>query len=286
MSKDVPNPNDITAAHTYAMSRLCLEIPEKFGEPGITRWDDVDKVCRITKKGCQPDVRNPISQPLFDHDGNIIKQDMSNVMFSEFWKRHRPGYYVWRTTKDSPREEVCARGNYLMQRWCEYPKSRGDKDIPGVTDAEPFKYVIRNGIELCEIPKSYCEAKGVSYDEEKKDCYVPKSQQLAEFFTSSVLIRSQRASDKRLKKIIKVIKENFPVQGVNVYLYEWNDIALTVYGFSGMEIGFLADELDDKYIKLDPLGYKVINTDYEDDTMMKIKSFLRIIDVTKNIVYN
>lgn len=39
MSKDLPTAEDITAAHNYAVSLLCTEIPDKYGEPGITRWD-------------------------------------------------------------------------------------------------------------------------------------------------------------------------------------------------------------------------------------------------------
>lgn len=283
MSKDLPTAEDITAAHNYAVSLLCTEIPDKYGEPGITMWDSHDKMCKITKKGCQAAPNNPISQPKFDPDGKIIKYDKYHPIFGEFWKKNPPGYYVWRTTENSPRKEVCARGNFLMQQWCESPKTRADKDVPGVTDAVPFKYEIINGKEVCEIPKEYCDSKGVSYDAEKKDCYVKQSQKVAEFFSSSVFVRENKASDKRLKKNIIRVRENFPLDGVHLYVYEWNDIAYTVYGYSGVDIGFLADELDAKYIKVDKLGYKLINTGIQDETMNKIYAFLKIKDEIKNI---
>jgi hypothetical protein len=281
MSKDVPTPDDITAAHYYAVSLLCTEIPTKYGGPGLTTWDTNNKTCRVTKKGCQPDVRNPITQPLFDADGRVIEYDESDMMFGEFWKKNPPGYYVWRTTKNSPRTEVCARGNYLMQQWCESPKMRSDKNIPGVTDVIPFKYVVKNGKEVCEIPEAYCKAKGVSY--KNGDCYVSPAQKVAEFFTSSVVVRSDRASDKRLKKNITLLRKDFIDKGIHVYMYEWNDVAQTVYGFVGFDIGFIADELDPKYVTHDSLGYKTINTSIQDDTMKKIYAFLKIKDTIKNV---
>jgi len=278
MTKDTPVEEDFTAAHDYAMSKLCLEIPEKYGEPGITEWGNYDKVCRVSKKGCQPDVRNPLSQPMFGSGGEYIEYDENDSMFGEFWKKTPPGYHVWRTTKKSPKTEVCARGNFLMQQWCESPKTRSDKEEPGVTNVPPFEYKLVNGVEQCHIPKSYCDSKGVSYDAENKDCYVPDSQKVAEFFSSTVMVRSGRASDKRLKNNITLVRKDFPVDGINVYTFQWNDIALTTYGYSGYDVGFIADELDEKYIRYDPHGYKTINVSIQDETMRKIYAFLKIKD--------
>lgn len=276
-----PTEDDFNAAHAYAMGKLCTEIPDTFGEPGITEWDTYDKVCRISRKGCQPDVRNPLSQPMFDSNGGYIQYDDNDAMFGDFWKRFQPGYYVWRTTKKNPKREVCARGNFLMQQWCEAPKTRSEKEEPGITNVPPFKYTIVNGVEQCEIPPEYCRAKGVDYKD--KDCVVSDSQKVAEFFSSSVLVRSQRASDKRLKKNIRVLRRDFIEKGIHVYVYEWNDVAATVYGLQGLDIGFVADDLDPKYVVVDALGYKTINTAVEDDTMRKIYAFLKIKDTLKNM---
>jgi hypothetical protein len=47
-------------------------------------------------------------------------------------------------------------------------------------------------------------------------------------------------------------------KGYNVYRWVWNDIAMATYGYRGSEIGFLADELESKYIGMDVYGYKYI----------------------------
>lgn len=276
MTKDVPTEADFNAAHEYAISKLCLEIPENFGEPGITEWKN--KACHITRKGCQADVKNPLSQPLFTSGGEYIDFDTNDRIFGKLWEKFPPGYYVWRTTSKSPKTEVCARGNFLMQQWCESPKTRSDREEPGITDVPPFEYKIVNGVEQCQIPEEYCKSKGVSYDARNKDCYVPDSQKVAEFFSSTVMVRSARASDKRLKNNITLVKKDFPVKGVDVYSFQWNDIARDVYGYTGYDVGFIADELDAKYIKHDPHGYKLINVNYDDDTMRKIYAFLKIKD--------
>jgi hypothetical protein len=278
MSKDIPTEADFDAAYEYAISKLCTEIPETLGEPGITIWDKVEKKCKVSEKGCRPDKKNPLSQPFFHTNGEKIEYSKNDPIYGKFWERRPPGYYVMRTTDKEPRKIVCAPGNFLMQQWCEYPKTRAEGDVPGVTDVHPFKYKIINGVEYCEITKKYCEeSKGVEYI--NKDCVVPKSQQLLEFWSSTVLVRNakrKRASDKRLKKNIKLLYSNFPVKGINVYVYEWNGTAHTLYGYSGYDFGFIADELDTKYIINDSHGYKFINLDFDDDNMKKMNIFLKL----------
>ena len=44
----------------------------------------------------------------------------------------------------------------------------------------------------------------------------------------------------------------------NVYRWVWNEIATSTYGYTGSEIGFLADELEPKYIGTDVYGYKYL----------------------------
>lgn len=284
MGRSYPTADELDAAHEHAMSKLCTEIPNKYGAAGGTSWDSNAKVCRLTRKGCQASVTNPISQPLFDAGGNYREFSENDRTFGEFWKKNPPGFYVWRATKNSGGRQVCARGNFLLQQWCEDPSTRAEGHQPGITNTPRFEYNIRNGKEECYIPKTYCDSKGMSYDSTKRDCYVSNSQKILEFFVGSVITRSRKASDKRLKTNIRVLKRDFPVKGINVYMYDWNYIAMTAYGLQGSDIGFLADELDPKYIYYDDLGYKHINTDIEDDLMSRISAFLTIKDKLKSLL--
>jgi hypothetical protein len=63
------------------------------------------------------------------------------------------------------------------------------------------------------------------------------------------------SSDPRLKDIINKIGT---YNGLNVYEWVWNDIATTIYGLRGREIGFLTTELDPEYIGKDHHGYGYI----------------------------
>ena len=280
-----PTYEQLAKAQEYALSKLCTEIPGRFS-PGLTAWDENTKECKITQKGCQPSSTNPISRPPFTSSGKVISEaNEQNQTFGWFWKKFMPGFFVMRTTKNSGGRKVCAQGNFMLYQWCEYPESRNLEGADyirqaGVTNVPKFDYIIENGKERCTIPKEYCDAKGVSYDAQKKDCYVSASQKVAEFFTGSVFYRRQRAaSDKRLKKNIKLFKSDFPMKGVNVYFFEWNDTANALYGFTGQDVGFIADELDPAYVKEDHMGYKYIDMDIEDEYMRKISAFLQIKNV-------
>jgi hypothetical protein len=288
MSKSVPTAEDFNKAYEYAMKKLCTEIPSHYGSRGLTEWNDNEKVCNITKEGCQPGADNPISQNMFTSSGEYRTFRDTDRMFGEFWKKSPPEFLVMKTTKKSPNKKVCARANFLAWQWCMIPETRADGHEPGITNTPRFQYNVRNGKEECYIPKAYCDSKGMSYNADKKDCYVSNKQKIAEFFSGSVLVRSRKAkraaSDKRLKDNIKLIKKDFPHKGINVYTFEWNHIALTTYGLSGEDIGFIADELNPKYVYKDDLGFKHINLDIEDEYMNKISAFLKIKDSIKNII--
>jgi hypothetical protein len=62
-------------------------------------------------------------------------------------------------------------------------------------------------------------------------------------------------SDRRLKDDIIRIGT---YKGYNVYRWTWNNIAMSTYGYTGSEIGFLADEIESKYIGTDVYGYKYL----------------------------
>lgn len=277
----IPTDRNVTDAHNYAMSKLCTEIPTYYSKPGLTRWDNAKKKCRITEYGCNPSIDNPISHPMFTSSGEEIDY-RGGGPFAEFWSRYDPEFLVMKTTRKSPQRKICSRGNFLLWQWCQIPRSRNDEEERGVTDTPRFQYNIRNGKEECYIPREYCDSKGVSYNEEERDCYVPLGQKVAEFFTGSVMVReARRASDRRLKENIRLVCKDFPVKGINLYTYKWNDIATAVYGLTGEDVGFMADELEPKHTYLDPAGFKHINTDADDDTMRKIVMFIRIKDAIK-----
>ena len=283
MSKSVPTADDLNKAYEYAMKKLCTEIPSEYGSRGLTEWNDNEKVCNITRSGCQADVTNPISQPMFTSGGEYRTFRDTHPAFGDFWKKYQPEFLVMKTTKKSPQQKVCARANFLAWQWCMIPKTRADGHKPGITNTPKFQYNIRNGKEECLVTRSYCDSKGIDYDADKKDCKVSNKQKIAEFFSGSVLVRSRRASDKRLKDNIKLIKKDFPFKGINVYTFKWNHVALTTYGLSGEDIGFIADEINPKYVYTDDLGFKHININIEDEYMNKISAFLKIKDSIKNV---
>jgi hypothetical protein len=65
-------------------------------------------------------------------------------------------------------------------------------------------------------------------------------------------------SDRRLKTNIRRINVQSPIRGLNVYIWDWNEIAMSTYGLKGRDIGFIADEIDDKYVSKDGLGFEFI----------------------------
>ena len=62
-------------------------------------------------------------------------------------------------------------------------------------------------------------------------------------------------SDPKLKDGINKIGT---YEGLNVYEWTWNDIAMTTYGLKGREIGFLTTELNPEYVGKDQYGYEYI----------------------------
>lgn len=279
----IPTLAEKEAAEEYALSRLCTEIPAKFS-PGLTQWDAQSKTCKITQKGCQAGPSNPISQLPFDGAGNIISFDKNNRVFGWFWKKFPADYLVWRATETSGGRAYCAKGNEFLYQWCMFPKTRGGGEhTKGITNIPRFQYNVRNGREECYIPESYCQNRGVSYNAQTRDCYVSKAQKAQEFFVGSVITRRQRrASDTRLKKNIELHTKDFPVPGIHVYTYEWNDLASTTYGYVGGDVGFLADEFPEEYVGVDDLGFKYIKTYINDEFMIRVTTFLKIVEELKN----
>ncbi len=196
-----PTIEELDAASEYAASKLCTEIPAKI-QPGLTKWDNNMKKCRITQGGCAAGVNNPLSVYTFSANGTILdwkKLDTSKAL-KDFWEVTPPDHLVWKTTTKS-RESVCARANFKLQQFCEFPGQRTSKNDDafagnvgkGNTNVPPFKYIVRNGKETCVIGPDYCKSKGISYSAKDEECYVPVTQQIEEFLLSSYLVREMRS---------------------------------------------------------------------------------------------
>ena len=286
--KNVPTEEDLLKAEKYALSKLCTEIPKKYGR-ALTKWNNVTSQCQITESGCAPNERNPISQVRFTSGGAYKDFSLHDRMYGKFWEVLTPDHYVMKTTNTSNNRAMCSRANFLLYQWCEYPRTRGEagKRIAGVTNVEKFRYNIRNGRETCTIPKEYCDEKGVSYSRENQECRVPIGQKIGEFLSSKQLLRDIRASDRRLKTHIVVYKKDFAGKGVNLYTYKWNKVAKDLYGKMGYDIGFLANEVDRKYVHIDINGYKHIDTSnipIDNKMMQKVKTFFAMKEYCEQIL--
>jgi hypothetical protein len=280
-------PEVLDKAHEYAIQKLCDYIPKVLTH----RSNDTNYIngkCTITRQGCNAnDSRNPFSRKLYDESGNFIDfKKTSGGNYQEIWKKNPPQFLVMKrikTKSGKPGDIVCSRGNFLLQNWCENPKSRSanGKSVPGVTNVPSFKYFVNtNGEESCEIPKSYCDKKGQSYDSSTKKCYVPGGQSALEFVTGTTIVRMARVSDKRLKENIKMFHKDFIDKGIHLYTFTWSSIANNLYNNVGDDLGFIADDLEEinnKYVYKDMYGYKNIDFDYLKDTKHeKIVNFLKI----------
>jgi hypothetical protein len=73
--------------------------------------------------------------------------------------------------------------------------------------------------------------------------------------TNAAPVSSSGFCDRRLKDDIKKIGE---YEDLNVYIWRWNEVAMTTYGYMGMQVGFMSDELDREYIDVDVYGYDFI----------------------------
>jgi hypothetical protein len=189
-----PTPEELEAADEYALSKLCVDIPSRF-EAGLTTWDANMKKCRITKAGCES---SPLSLKSFSPTGEILDYKKMNVSENtkKFWEVAPPEHLVYKLIKGS-RSAVCARANYKLQQFCEFPRQRSSKNEgafgsstgKGYDVGPKFTYTTVNGEETCIIGKDYCDFKGVSYDSVNKQCYVPGAQKFGETIIGTTLIR-------------------------------------------------------------------------------------------------
>lgn len=279
--RKIPTHDDLTKADLYAMSKLCKEIPSKYGV-GLTEWDPRRKVCKITEKGCTAQDTNPISQKLYGAGGQLKEFPDYHRSFGDFWKHYEPEFLVWKSGPNGNKQ--CMRGNYDLQNWCENPRTRARGHQPGITNVIPFIHTVSEGKETCIIPKEYCDSKGVSYvDSNTGNCKVSGGQKFGEFLTGTVMVRSIKASDSRLKLFPKIFYRDYAGKGIHLYTFIWNNIGMELYGNRGYDIGFLADDIqkrDPDCVFIDRHGYKNINftclQSKKDVNMTKIINYLRL----------
>ncbi len=298
--------SDFEEAEKYALKKLC-EIPNKF-KLGSTLFDETSGRCKINKSACEfRSGQSPLSQPSIDPNGRYIKRDFNSIdKRNELWKYYPPEQLVWKKTTSG--REGCARSNELIYNFCENPETRlGGKLKNGITDDNlKLEYVISQGKETCFIPKLYCDKKGLSYDFGSNECNIPYGQKVGEFFGGSTLSRSIRAddgfaeselkkwsnpfeltewqkklfSDKRLKKDISILKENFIAPGINIYSYYWNDYAIGMFNLpKTIQVGFLADEMPKDMVITDLSGFKYINLQSTNPLTTRVKLCLKIIKI-------
>ena len=195
-----PTLEELDAASEYAASKLCVQIPGRL-KNGSTYWDTNMKKCRITQSGCAADINNPLSIDSFTSNGTILEWEKLNASqnFQKFWSVTPPEHLVWKLVKGTP-QMVCARANYKLQQFCEFPGQRTSKNDDafagntgkGNTNVPPFKYTVRNGKETCIIGKDYCDSKGMDYDASAEECYKGGYQQFLEFMMSTYLVAEMK----------------------------------------------------------------------------------------------
>ena len=276
--------SDFKEAEEYAMKKLC-EVPNTY-QLGSTYFDENSKACKITKKACEFESGQSIfSQPTYDLNGNLIKRSFTGLKKrNEFWKFYPPDQLTWKQT--STGRDGCTRSNFILYNFCEVPKLRmGGKTQAGITDNDlRLDYVVSQGKETCAIPKSYCDAKGISYDSGKQKCVVPYSQKFGEFFGGTTLSRSIRSgktpSDRRLKRDLKVVRSNILGPGINLYSFYWNDYAIGMFNLpQTIQIGFVAQELPKDMVTTDLSGIKYINLESSNPLTKYIKLCINLIKI-------
>ncbi len=280
----IPNEDQLAEAHNYAIKKLCINVGNEYGQ-NLTQWNESDKTCRFTQRGCDSTISgNPFSKPWFDNAGNSVDYSPRTPNFGDLWKYAPPKDMVWKKLKNE--EMGCGISNSLFKRYCLIPEVRSYKSQAGVTNVKPFDYIVEDGEEKCRITKEYCDDKGISYNYSHKECVIPVSQKIGEFFSGTTLVRdarSGRTSDRRLKKNITVYKSDF-FDGLNIYTFEWSETAQLLYnkpnGFT--DVGFLADEFKPSEKYYDEYGYLTIDTSADSNRMKIVNLFYKI----KDIYYN
>ncbi len=178
-----------------------------------------------------------------------------------------------------------------------------------VTNVPPYYYDDTNG--KCYTTKTYCNQFGNKFGKQKdyllfsnckettdeiintdKDCCVDLGTSIGQFFLGKTITECIKDPSKkgcflvdrileffcdaRLKKNVKLLKKNF-LPGINIYLFEWNDVASKLYKLQGKSIGFMSHEIEQKYpalVQKDRYGYEFLK--YDSSLCNRDKTFKKI----------
>ena len=98
----IPTADQIKAAGEYAISKMCIDIPNKYGASGLTKWDSKLNVCKLTEAGCDPSTaNNPLSRLGFTSTGDVDEFSKFDKVYGEFWKHWTPDHFVMKKTQSS-----------------------------------------------------------------------------------------------------------------------------------------------------------------------------------------
>jgi hypothetical protein len=186
-----------------------------------------------------------------DSDGNPV-DNPNNLPYLEF-----------RLDEKYPQAGArCYFGNSELKKWCISPAGRNPPD----DKAPPFGYDSTSG--RCFVSKDYCDNKGYSYSRPDVavnidgvgattnyggKCYETTGMSIAETLFGATLTRGIAAncdilSDKKFKKKLIKVCEDYISKGINLYIFEYSEEALKLHpNYKRIQIGFLADELKKEY---------------------------------------
>jgi hypothetical protein len=229
----------------------------------------------------------------------------------------KKNYLEWRVDNKLPElGQNCYLGNSALKQWCISPESRNPPD----SKAPPFAYDKKYGV--CYLTKAYCDNKGfdwngpdsdiqgdfipTSYNDNRRDlggkCHESTGMEIAETLFGSTLTRGIKSgclSDKKYKKNIRKLIDNFAGPGINLYYFDYIDEVKKIHPEYKLNkhIGYLSDEIKKvypeliikkqgrEYIDIKPEFVKeqkyrrIINTlTFEDMFISKLKSFYKIKD--------
>lgn len=213
------------------------------------------------------------------------------------------------------------------KRWCEMPWTRTDsktnppKASAKKMDIPPFHYDASKG--SCKTTKTYCNNffqefgkpkdyvlfqnctnKTSNIIDDSKDCCTNLGDSIGQFFLGKTIedciAHPSKCNDKifdfycdkQLKKNIKLIKEDF-LPDLNIYMFEWNKVAETMYGLKGKSIGFMSSEVKKKfpkYVLVDKNGYEYVKYSPQkcnsDKDFKKLCIFIHNTKFINNLLYN
>jgi hypothetical protein len=268
----LPTSLDAINAIAYAYNRV---LKEKCNDPGIQtkysvngnigiKWNSYPYeqafTCPEGLEGCDKghcdivteELCDKLSSPIYDELGRLIPKDK---------RTGESGIPLAFTDKNQ-----CVFSNFMLQRYCEVPASRGYKlddqgnitevtNDPGVTDVPPFFYDKKNS--LCYITPQYCKAMETDYEPgNPPTCEPTKAAEILGYFGigntlfkylkrlfGDLNVKCDKVSkivDDKAIKTKQLVYPDYGGKGVNLYLLQWkNDMVSSI----PPNLGFIYSEL-------------------------------------------